>query len=269
MRTNIDNIAVKLLNARNAFIPISTLPSELNTSSVEIGYFVLEAYNRLSVTLHGNQCGWKMGATNDNAMKSLGLTVPFCGPLHSIYIYKPNSHVKLSELGIFRAAEAEFCIKLKGKLPPKAEGLYDVEEVWSMVKSIYPAIEIASTRFDVPNLTPAAVIADFALNGCICLGNDVELPENYLSLSEADAILLVNDIEVARGKGSDVLTNPIVSLTWLANELNKHGKMLMEDDIVMTGAAVASKLVTNGDKLTAKFKFPHLEEASDVDLFIE
>ena len=62
--------------------------------------------------------------------------------------------------------------------------------------------------------------------------------------------LLVNGVEVASSLGANVLGNPITSLTWLANELNKNNHMLQAGQLVMTGAAVAYKNIFPGDVIT-------------------
>lgn len=203
----------------------------------------------------GKQVGWKIGATNQIALKKLNLETSFYGPLYSKYCYSNQNvkYINLNDYGIFRAVEAEFCIHMKGDLPLKPDSSsYSIEEVYDQVESIAPSIEISSTRFDCITIDTPTVLSDFAMNGCCIIGDKVDKPISYQSLIETKASLVVNNIEISSAFGNSVLENPINALAILANQLNNDGYQLSAGDIVMTGACCICK-VNIGDQLSANF----------------
>jgi 2-keto-4-pentenoate hydratase len=248
--------AAAFIEARLGKYLISTPPE---FASLNDGYSVqidmLKSEEHLSRL--GGKVGWKCGATNDAAQKAMGFG-PFLGPLFGSCLEKNGGAVSLSKLGSFRANEGEFCFKMKA-CPPLAEGrAYTADDVWDRVDSVCGAIEIAATRVRSESpLTPPAVLADFALNGCVIQGNYIPR-SNFHSreaLVSATASLKVNDVLAASETGANVLGDPVTSLMWLCNELLARGLQIEEGDIVMTGAAVASKQLAVGDKLEVHFTF--------------
>eukprot|EP00282_Hemiselmis_andersenii_P019258 CAMPEP_0172030476 /NCGR_PEP_ID=MMETSP1041-20130122/18746_1 /TAXON_ID=464988 /ORGANISM="Hemiselmis andersenii, Strain CCMP439" /LENGTH=180 /DNA_ID=CAMNT_0012686831 /DNA_START=152 /DNA_END=690 /DNA_ORIENTATION=+ len=124
---------------------------------------------------------------------------------------------------------------------------FSQDEVWSAVKSVHPAIEIAASRS--PSALPLgpktvhSLVADHALHGVLVVGEGVTACEvNRDSLPSVQATIQRSTVEEGVsgsvvGKGANVLGNPLTSLTWLANALRKDGITLEEGAIVTTGAA--------------------------------
>jgi 2-keto-4-pentenoate hydratase len=223
------------------------------------GYDVLDEMMDMSKSANfalGPMIGWKIGATNAAAQAAVGFG-PFYGPLfQSNIVVGSNPMVSMQATGILRAVEAELLFTMAEDMPPLPGGdVYSVTDTWSRVKSITPAIEVASTRIN-GGLTPASIVADFALNGCVVLGSSSYQPvpgNNYELLSQVTTTIDVNNSPVTNGDCSSVLGNPVIALTWLANELNKSNKMLSAGQIVMTGAIILTKSVAAFDTVTVRF----------------
>jgi 2-keto-4-pentenoate hydratase len=60
---------------------------------------------------------------------------------------------------------------------------------------------------------------------------------------------LINDVEVSRGTGVDVLGHPHYALAWLANHLAASGKGLRAGEIVLTGSLVKTLWLASGDSV--------------------
>ena len=58
---------------------------------------------------------------------------------------------------------------------------------------------------------------------------------------------------VGKGQGSNVLGDPRLALTWLANELIDHNRFLQAGDVIMTGTCVVPVPIKAGDAVTADF----------------
>lgn len=199
----------------------------------------------------GHHIGWKIGATNVGAQEALKFG-PFYGPLFQSTLNAAGGKVSISSLGTsFKAAEVEFAFIMSGDLPLRLDGLdYTEDEVFSRVASVTCSIELAASRI-TGALNPGIILADFALHGCLALGDPCVVPDSAI-LERVQACLELNGNQIALSTGANVLGNPLTALTWLANRLNKDGYMLKEGHIVMSGAAAASKEVVPGI-LTAKF----------------
>src|SRR6267142_512230 len=112
-----------------------------------------------------------------------------------------------------RVAEPEFAFRMAADLPPRSSA-YTVREVLDAVGTLHPAIEIPDSRF-----------ADF------------------VSAGAAQII----------GHGKNVLGDPRVALTWLANELRLLGVTLKAGQVVTTGTCHAPLPIQSGDVFDADF----------------
>jgi 2-keto-4-pentenoate hydratase len=246
------NAASIFTKSRITSAPLDTNPFGTFEAKEADGYLVQKEY--LKGTRFGRLIGWKIGATNSAAQAAMKFG-PFYGPLFSSFKTSESSTVSLSALGSsFRAAEAEIAFCMKKGLPKRTDGSeYTDEEVWDAIESTFGAIEIASTRY-TQTLSPAIVLADFALNGCFVLGTPLSLSGmKFSDFADVSASLETDGKHLAKEFGSNVLGNPVSALRWLANQMNKDGLALKAGDIVITGAICASKEVTLPGLLTAKF----------------
>jgi 2-keto-4-pentenoate hydratase len=251
-----------LISARVQNTTISTIPSCLQ--SLSIGYEMQKEMIALATPQSGlgKFLGWKIGATNNSAQSMLGVSSPFYGPLFESNFKSSSTAQKISiqSLGnVFKAVEAEIAIVLKNDLPFLPQSQYSPEDLWRNVEFVIPAIEFAATRFSNDlKLTPAAIVSDFALNGCVVLSNQkfktIDFPNSsFASIANYSTSLHINSALITTSSMSSVLENPINSLTWLANELNSRQDMLKAGQIIMTGAAFQFRELKNGDKVSIRF----------------
>jgi 2-keto-4-pentenoate hydratase len=122
------------------------------------------------------------------------------------------------------------------------------------VEDLHVAIEVPSSRFeDFAQAGEAQLIAEFACACFFVLGQAVTADWRSVDLKDHQVNVTCNGAIVATGQGSNVLGDPRLALTWLANELVDHGKYLQAGDIVMTGTCVIPVAVKAGDAVTADF----------------
>ena len=278
----IKEISNLIIQSRINKTGISILPSYFTTpssssSSPREGYKIQNEIIQSKNTLLGSLKGWKIGATNQTAQNIMGFG-PFYGPLFdSNFITYPSSSsssstsqksknsnlvISLSDLGVtFKAAEAEIAIKIKEDIPIRSSNQekYTSQDILNKVDYALPAIEFASSRFTSNlKLNPAAIVADFAFNGCVILNEENQIKQedlrnNIQQLAEITTQLDVNNTQVVSSLTSNVLGNPINALTWLINELNSHGQTLLANQIIITGAAFQYREIQANDKLTFHF----------------
>lgn len=248
--------ALSFIEARlNPHVPIGTPIDGID--NLDDAYAVQKEMVRIGPGLGlGAVVGWKCGATNAAAQAGLQFSKPFFGPLFQSCLVPNTGKVSLRSMGAFRASEAEFCFHLAEACPAKGSP-YTEKEIWDKVATVAPAIEIAATRCTHLPLKSTTVVGDFALNGCVVVGHRIpaeSIVGGWESLARVVAAVKLNGVSLASESGANVLGNPITSLTWLANTLNEYGLQLNSGDLVMSGAASASKnALASGDTLDAVF----------------
>lgn len=238
----------------------------------EDGYKVLEAYLQDATQPFGSHIGYKVGATNPSAQAAMQFG-PFWGPLFEKNMVAPESKLSINNLGVsFKAVEAEFAFVL-GRDIMKRDAIRDSpmteSEVWDAIGSFCPAIEFAASRFTFPQ-TPASVLADFAYNGCIVLGEKVDKSElTRDSLIHTSASILFDDVIAAQSTGESVLGSPLTALTWVINELTSRGHNLRKGLVFMSGAAAVVKTCDSKACITAQFKGIGDTKSKSVSIHVE
>ena len=112
---------------------------------------------------------------------------------------------------------------------------------------VMAAIEVLEDlRHDYKRLTAAAMVAGNVWNAGVVLGDPVT-DWRRLDLAQAAARLTINGREIGRGRGGDVMGNPLNALAWLANKLAAAGTPLRAGMIVMTGSMVPIQFPIPGD----------------------
>src|SRR5262249_31258221 len=114
-------------------------------------------------------------------------------------------------------------------------------------------IEVPDARFDrFAEIGPAQIAADDAFASWFLLGPVVD---NWrrLDLPRQSARILRNKSVAAEGSGANVLGDPRIALTWLANHLSKRRIGLKAGDIITTGTCVTPPTIAPGDEAVAEF----------------
>lgn len=196
--------------------------------------------------------GWKIAATKEEMQKALRTDRPIYGR-----VYAPNvrpSPVELEHsLLCSPIPEVEYQAKLGADLPPR-EKPYSRDEVTDAVASLHPGLELAECRFihdeDFPPLP--AVLADGAGGSTIIYGPAIE---NWweVDISGQEVTLYCNGEKRRSGTALAALDHPMVSLTWLANELSRTGVGLKTGQMISTGTMTGMLRPKPGQTYLADF----------------
>ena len=151
-----------------------------------------------------------------------------------------------------RVAEPEFAFRMGRDLPPRSTA-YDVADVLDAVATLHPAIEIPDSRFvDFAGAGEAQLIADNACAHLFVLGPPTTTNWRVLDLVEEKPVITLSGRRYI-GHGRNVLGDPRVALTWLANELRLLGITLRAGEVVTTGTCHPPLPIQSGDHLAADF----------------
>lgn len=196
--------------------------------------------------------GWKIAATSVAGQKHIGVSGPLAGRLLASRRLVSGDPVSLSG-NVMRVMEAEFAFHLGRDVLPASQALSQ-HDVMSCVDALHLAIEIPNSRYtDFEHVGEASLIADFACAGHVVMGAAVQTPWQDKDLSQHVVHVHRAGTLVAQGTGANVLGDPRLALTWLANELISHGMHLKKGDTVITGTCVVPVPVTEGDQMVADF----------------
>jgi 2-keto-4-pentenoate hydratase len=234
----VDRAAMLLIDTRRGGTTIAAIPEDCRPRTVDDGYRIQEAaYRRLAL----RSIGWKIGCTAVDQQKLLGAEEPFGGRIFSYLAFDSPARLQGSQFNM-RGIEAEFAFRLRRDLPRRDRD-YSREEVADAVAAVHPTIEIVNTRYDdwlkvgVPSL-----VADNGAHGAFVCG-PATMDWRKLDLVNHKITLLVDGKETASGTGVRVLGDPLVALTWLANDRARRSDPLVAGQIVTTGTCVGCNKV--------------------------
>jgi 2-keto-4-pentenoate hydratase len=189
--------------------------------------------------------GWKIAATSSAGQAHIGVDGPLAGRLLAERVLPNGSALALGH-NRMRVAEVEFAFRMGCDLPPRAE-TYSVDEVVAAVATLHPAIEIPDSRYmDFVHAGGPQLIADNACAHWFVLGDATQADWRAHDLSRYPVRGEVSGLPDAQGSGANVLGDPRVALTWLANELSGLGITLRAGQVVTTGTCVIPMSIAPG-----------------------
>ncbi len=198
--------------------------------------------------------GWKIAATSQAGQQHIGVAGPLAGRLSAERCLADGTELSLAHNHMW-VIEAEFAFLLGCDVAANADGApLSVSQVMDSVSGLHVAIEVPNSRYiDFIKAGEAQLIADFACACYVVLGprapdfwRETDLTSHAVSVRRGEDT-------IATGSGSNVLGDPRLGLTWLANELLAHGQQLRAGELVMTGTCVVPVPVHPGETLTADF----------------
>jgi len=223
-----------------------------------------DAY-RIQLALVSRRCaedmshvGWKVGLTAKPIQEQFKVHEPVFGCLLSEGRIASGHVFRHDEL-IAPGFENEICVVLGRDLVGAKLGIDDVARA---VDRCHPALEIIETRGDLTRQL-ALALADNAQQKFFVLGPPVR-PADDLDLSAIGVRVLVNGVEVGRGRGEAVLGHPLRSVAWLAGKLAPYGRRLKAGDHIMTGSFTRQFALARGDHVRTEFERVGAVEAAFV-----
>ncbi len=226
-----------------------TIPQELIPASRAAAYDIAAAIGALK---GDTVAGWKIAATSIAGQKHINVDGPLAGRIYAGKLVTPGTTVALDG-NIMKVGEAEFAFSFARDLPPRG-GKYSRDEVSAAVDHLRLSFEVPDSRFtDFTKVGAGQLIADTACACWLALGPNVEFDWRRLDLAAHEVTAFRNGAEAGRGRGSNVLGDPLVALTWLVNEAATYCGGVKAGQFVTTGTCVPPVAVVPGDAVTMDF----------------
>ncbi len=197
------------------------------------------------------QVGWKVAFAVPAQYEPLKLSGPGFAGLFQNGI-RESGVVFEKGWPIKTGVECEMVAKIARDVPNGAAA-YDAETISPFVANLYCGMEVVENRYgDVSKLGGPGRIADDILQAACIIGTEIK------DLHKVDFVNVKGrseheGTELAAGPGSNVMGGTLVSLAWLANKLNEHGKGLKAGDIVLTGSVHPPQFLPGPGKARSEF----------------
>ncbi len=228
---------------------IGQLPADVRPATREEGYAIQACLERRSAS---PLFGWKIAATSEAGQRHINVDGPLAGRLLAERVLGDGATVPLADV-LMRVAEVELAFRMGADLPPRAQP-YRVDDAMAAVATLHPAIEIPDSRYhDFCAVGAPQLIADDACAHLFVLGPPARAPWRDLDLAAHEVSAVVEGKSSHAGKGANVLGDPRVALTWLANELSALGLGLAAGQVVTTGTCIVPASVAPGDRFVASY----------------
>lgn len=229
---------------------LSELPADLKPSSVAQGYEIQSHIERLTSP---PLWGWKIAATSIHGQQHINVDRPLAG---RIMIERVTPYGEKVPLGPNRmaVAELEFAFRIGKDILPRSFGVWETEEVMDCIDGLFLGSEIPDSRYeDFTKVGAAQLIADNACADRYILGPEVKDWKDKDLIEHVVKGWIVGNDAVHEGKGGNVLGDPKVAMTWIANELSRYGVPLRKGQYVTTGTCVVPLPVKPGDQVVGDY----------------
>jgi 2-keto-4-pentenoate hydratase len=228
---------------------IPELPLQCRPTDRAAGYAI---QSKLADLSGQDVVGWKIAATSRAGQAHIRVDGPLAGRLLNERVLGDNAVVSLTG-NIMRVAEAEFAFRM-GRNLERRKAEYRVGEVLDAVESLYTAIEVPDSRYEDFTVVGAPqLIADDACACWFILGAPVSANWRSVDLTQHKVDGYRNGEPTSHGTGANVLGDPRVALTWIANELSQFGDGLRAGQVVTTGTCITPIPVEPGDRVRMDF----------------
>src|SRR5437660_11857685 len=224
------------------------LDAALRSAPFDDAYRIQDALHRVMAAAgRGEIAGWKIALTSKAMQQMTGVDRPAAGAIFSKVVHPSPARVDVTayhHLGV----EFEVAVRL-GEGLPAGGGPWRRASVAGKVARSIPAFELVEDGdADYKTLDAFTLVAQNTWNGGVVLGPAVT-EWRGVDLERAVTRCWVNDQPAGQGKTGDALGHPFEAVAWLANLLNRRGRMLGRDMIVMTGSSITTKFPSPGDRV--------------------
>ncbi len=228
---------------------IATLAPAIRPHTRAEGYAIQACYEQCSAA---PLYGWKIAATSLAGQQHIAVDGPLAGRILAERVLPSGGTVDLTG-NQMRVVEGEFAFRMARDLPPRAAP-YTRAEVLGAIATLHPAIEVPDSRFQPFEAAGAAqLIDDNACTDWLVVGSAA--PDSWRGLDLVQHAVTAQIKGGARyeGSGINVLGDPLLALTWIANELSGVGVTLKQGQLVTTGTCFKPFAVQPGDSVEMDF----------------
>jgi 2-keto-4-pentenoate hydratase len=244
----IDATARAFLEAHRSRARYRPLDAAHRAAPLDDAYRIQDAVHRLMAEAgRGEIAGWKIALTSKAMQEMTGVDQPAAGAIFSTVVLLSPARIDTAayhHLGV----EFEVAVRIGDDLPGSG-GPWTRASVADRVAACLPAFELVEDGgADYKTLDAFTLVAQNTWNGGVVLGAPVT-EWRGLDLESAVTRCWINGEPGGQGRTGDALGHPLEAMAWVANLLNRRGRMLKSGMIVMTGSSITTKFPAPGDRV--------------------
>lgn len=209
------------------------LPPSLTPQTRDAGIAIHNLVARRLASSGWEPLGYKIAGTTPAMSSKLGVAEPIYGRTFRKHAYVSPTTLEIDQL-LDPLVECEFFVTLGKDLPFRKEP-WTFEEIVDAVATVHAGIEVAECRYPMKQLpgTPG-ILADGSAAGRYIYGDEIK--DWKSSLADMEVVLEIDGKPRRRGKGTDVLGHPLNPIVWLANERQRWGDGIKQNEMISTGS---------------------------------
>lgn len=232
--------------------PLPALPERLRPRDEAAAYAVQHAlHQELQAAGLGQRVGWKIGCTNPQMQRYLGITHPAGGGVLANTVHRNHGRFRRADF-VRPGVEVEIAVRL-GRTVRAADGPYHGDDLRAAIEAVMPAIEIVDDRYlDRENLDTPTLIADDFFDAAVVLGPPQKLTVD-LDLAGQVGEVRINGELRSQGRGADILGHPLKALAWLASHPEACGGELRAGEFVTLGSVTAIQWIDGAAEIIGSF----------------
>jgi 2-keto-4-pentenoate hydratase len=231
---------------------LTTLPAHLKPTSIAEG-LEIQAFAE-SLTL-SPLWGWKIAATSAAGQGHINVDRPLAGRILKERVTPYGQPVSLDK-NHMKVAELEFAFRIGQDIEPREDRPWRVQEIMDKIDGLFIGSELPDSRYeDCTIIGAAGLLADNACADRYVLGPEIKewKAVDLVSYPVKGWVVGREAESLSEGKGGNVLGDPRIAMTWLANELGSFGIVLLKGQFVTTGTCIVPISVKAGERMVGDF----------------
>ena len=246
----IESWAQAIFQAQRERVQIPAPSREFGDLSLEQAYRVQARVTALRVEAGERQIGWKVGATSFAILEQFKDVIdgPSYGALLSATTLRDPESVCAGDF-FSMGLEAEIGVVLDK--PLRGPGITPVE-VLRAARGVLATAEILDGRIEPGTGGLSDGTADNAYHGAAILGPLLRPAQDFDFVHEG-VVVRKNGRLFGSACGVEALGNPLSVVSWLANELARHGGQIEAGHVVLTGSLAKVLPAQAGDLIEMSF----------------
>ena len=250
MNAQLDEAVRRIVTARTTRTPFAGLPSALQPRTEAAAYDLQDIVrDQLIAAGYGRLVGYKIGCTTPVMQSYLNIDHPCAGNMLARSLTRSGAVLPFKDY-VHPGIECELAVELWQPLEA-ANAPFDRTSVAGAVGAVFAAIEVVDDRYvHWRSLDAPTLIADDFFHAGLVLGQRQthwKTESLGADLSALGGAAWVNGVEVGRGRGADIMGNPLDALAWLANHCARRGVSLPKGTLVSLGSLTQTHWLEPGD----------------------
>lgn len=244
----IDATARACLEMHRARTRYRPLDAAVRAAPLDDAYRIQDAlHGLLAAAGRGTIAGWKIALTSKAMQQMTGVDQPAAGAIFSSVIHPSPAKI---DVGAYHHLGVEFEVAVRlGDDLPASGGPWTRATVAERIAACLPAFELVEDGdADYKTLDAFTLVAQNTWNGGVVVGAPV-IDWRPVDLESGVTRCWINGEAAGHGRIGDALGHPFEAVAWLANLLNRRGRRLERDMLVMTGSSITTKFPSPGDRI--------------------